>query len=62
MASSETHRQAAEEALTKARRNPVLSADQWVRAAQVHALLAIEQRLAQIVDRHDTRGDLSPSL
>ena len=62
MASSETHRQAAEEALSKARRNPVMSAEQWVRAAQVHALLAIEQRLAQIADRHGARADLSPSL
>ena len=62
MASSETHRQAAEDALSNARRNPVMSAEQWFRAAQVHALLAIEQRLAQIADRHGNRADLSPLL
>jgi hypothetical protein len=61
MASSETHRQSAEEALSNARRNPVLSAEQWIHTAQVHALLAIEQRLAQIADRHHDRADLIPS-
>jgi len=47
---SNTHRQAAEAALTEAHHNPVLSAEQWFRVAQVHALLAIEARLAQIVE------------
>ena len=51
---AETHREAAEAALMEARRNPVMSAEQWFRAAQVHALLALEARLAQIVD---SRGD-----
>jgi hypothetical protein len=32
-----------------------MSAEQWFRAAQVHALLAIEARLAQIVDSHGDR-------
>ncbi len=50
-----THREAAEAALVEARRNPVMSAEQWFRAAQVHALLAIEARLAQIVDSHSDR-------
>jgi hypothetical protein len=54
MSSSEYHRQAAEAALSEARRNPVLSADQWFRAAEIHVLLAIEARLAQFVgDRPD---------
>lgn len=44
------HRGAAEAAMDEAQRNPVLSAEQWIRAAEVHALLAIEARLAQIVD------------
>lgn len=46
----ETHRDAAEAALREARRNPVMSAEQWFRAAEVHALLAIEARLAQLID------------
>jgi hypothetical protein len=51
---SEVHRQAAEAALNEAGHNPVWSAEQWFRAAQVHALLAIEARLAQFVgDRPD---------
>jgi hypothetical protein len=58
MASSEAHRQAAEEALSHARRNPVMSTEQWFRAAQVHALLAIEARLEQIVGLHSDRPDL----
>ena len=47
MSSSESHAQAAEAALSEAKRNPVLSAEQWFRAAEIHALLAIEARLAQ---------------
>ena len=50
MSSSEyPHSLAAEAALNKAAGNPVLSAEQWFRAAEIHALLAIEARLAQIV-------------
>src|ERR1700730_5793066 len=52
---ADTHREAAEAALMEARRNPVMSAEQWFRAAQVHALLAIEARIAQIVDSHADR-------
>ena len=51
---SKMHREAAEAALDEAGRNPVWSADQWFRAAEIHALLAIEARLDQLVrDRPD---------
>jgi hypothetical protein len=50
---SETHREAAEAALIKAMRNPVMSVDQWFRAAQIHALLAIEARLARVVEQRN---------
>jgi hypothetical protein len=52
MTTAETHRQSAEAALEDAHRNPVMSADQSFRAAQIHALLAIDARLAQLVDDH----------
>lgn len=42
-------RAAAEHALGAAQRNPILSAEQACAVAQVHALLAIERRLAQLV-------------
>ena len=58
MSSSEMHQQAAEAALSEARRNPVWSADQWFRAAEIHALLAIQARLAQFVGQ---RPDLAVS-
>ena len=58
MALADTHREEAEAALSEARRNPVMSAEQWFRAAQVHALLAIDARLAQLVDCHADRPDL----
>ncbi len=41
-------RAAAEQALTDARVNPVLSGAQSSAVAQIHALLAIERRLAQL--------------
>jgi hypothetical protein len=50
MTSAQEHRQAAEAALGEARRNPVLSVEQWFRTAQIHALLAIDGRLAQLLD------------
>ena len=50
---SETHRDAAEAALLEAMRNPVMSADQWFRAAQIHTLLAIEAQLARVVEQSD---------
>ena len=43
------HRDCAEHSLTDAQRNPVLSAAELFSAAQVHALLAIEQRLEELV-------------
>jgi hypothetical protein len=43
------HRDAAEAALTNAQRNPVLSAEQSFTAAQVHALLAIDERLGELL-------------
>jgi len=48
--SAEEHRDAAQRALESAQRNPIMSADQFFAVAQVHALLAIEQRLARLVD------------
>jgi hypothetical protein len=56
MGSTPFHKGAAEAALDEAHRNPVLSAEQWIRAAEVHALLAIEARLAQLVDRVHLRA------
>ena len=41
-------RTAAEQALNTAHNNPVLSGEQSCAVAQVHALLAIEQRLSQL--------------
>ena len=49
MTSVSTHRECAEEALAHAQSNPVLSAEQSFTAAQVHALLAIEQTLRDLV-------------
>ena len=43
------HREAAEQALADAQRNPVLSAEQLFTAAQVHSLLAIEQVLRDLL-------------
>jgi hypothetical protein len=44
------HRDAAEAALASAQRNPVLSAEQSFTAAQVHVLLAIDERLGELLD------------
>ncbi len=41
-------RAAAERALEAAQRNPILSGEQACAVAQVHALLGIERRLAQL--------------
>jgi hypothetical protein len=49
------HREAAQQALTDAQRNPVMSADQSFAIAQVHALLAIERRLEELVADLRTR-------
>lgn len=51
------HREAAEEALANAQRNPIMSAAEHFAVAQVHALLAIEQRLGELVVQ---RGVLAP--
>jgi hypothetical protein len=50
------HREAAEQALTDAQRNPVMSAEQLFAVAQVHALLAIERRLEELVSDLRTRA------
>jgi len=42
-------RDVARQALAGAQRNPVMSADELFALAQVNALLAIEERLAEIV-------------
>ena len=51
------HRDSAEHSLVDAQRNPVLSAGESFASAQVHALLAIEQRLEELLVllRHDAR-------
>jgi hypothetical protein len=53
------HLEAAEQALADAQHNPILSADQSFQAAQVHALLAIEARLAELVASLGQRARLS---
>src|SRR5438876_315084 len=50
------HRDAAERSLADAQHNPVLSAEQSFTAATVHALLAIEQRLGELL------ADLQPRV
>jgi hypothetical protein len=61
MVLADRHRDVAEAALSGARRNPVMSTEQWFRTGEIHALLAIEARLAQIVDHHAARPDLVAS-
>ena len=48
---SERHRDAAIAALALAESNPVLSAEELFRSAEVHALLAIEGRLADLASQ-----------
>ncbi len=43
------HRDAAEVSLADAQRNPVMSAEQSFRAAHVHALLAIDERIGELL-------------
>jgi hypothetical protein len=50
------HRAAAEQALAEAQHNPVLSAEQSFTAAHVHALLAIEARLGELLDALGVRA------
>ena len=61
--SADTHRAAAEDTLAVAQGNPVMSAAESFLVAQVHALLAIEARLGELVDgrRADDPGDI-PTL
>jgi hypothetical protein len=46
----DAHRAASEDALLRAQVNPIMSANESFFAAQVHALLAIEARLAELAD------------
>lgn len=59
MVLTETHRHAGETTLLEGTRNPVMPAEQWFRAAEIHALLAIESRLGEIVER-DRLGRNAP--
>jgi hypothetical protein len=43
------HRDSAEQSLVDAQHNPVQSAEQLFAAAQVHAMLAIELRLGELL-------------
>jgi hypothetical protein len=43
------HRDCAQRSLVDAQRNPIQSAQELFAAAQVHALLAIEQRLEELL-------------
>ena len=45
------HREVAEQALADAQSNPIMSAEQSFAVAQVQVLLAIEQRLSELVDQ-----------
>ena len=56
VASAGEHRDAAVAALARAERNPVLSAEEQFRSAEVHALLAIEGRLAELARNVAARG------
>ncbi len=60
MSLAERHRQASEAALDAAQR-PVMSIEQAFRSAEVHALLAIEARLGQLLDARDARTDVFAS-
>ncbi len=53
------HREAAERALEGGQRNPIMSADQQFAIAQVHVLLAIEERLGELCARSRLH-DLAP--
>ncbi len=56
--SADLHRAAAEDALAVAQGNPVMSAGESFLVAQVHALLAIEARLGELIaDRRSEDTD-----
>jgi hypothetical protein len=46
---ADDHRRAAETALERAQRNPIMSTEQFFAVAQINALLAIERRLADFL-------------
>jgi hypothetical protein len=48
---ADAHRAAAEDALSRAQVNPVMSANESFLVAQVHALLAIEARLGELAEQ-----------
>jgi hypothetical protein len=50
---ADAHRAASEDALARAQVNPVMSASESFLVAQVHALLAIEARLGELVDARE---------
>jgi hypothetical protein len=52
-------RAASERALEAAQRNPILSGEQACAVAQVHALLAIERRLSELIAALVTPRDYS---
>jgi hypothetical protein len=54
--SESAHREAAAHALENAQSNPIMSAEQSFTVAQVHVLLAIEQRLGELVDQLRSRA------
>ena len=53
------HLHAAEQALADAQHNPILSSEQSFQAAQIHALLAIEARLTELVTSLEAGARLS---
>lgn len=57
------HREAAEHALAHAQLNPIMSAEQSFAVAQIQALLAIEQRLSELMGhlRARTTHEIVPS-
>lgn len=63
MSGADAHRAAAEDALAIAQGNPVMSAAESFLVAQVHALLAIEARLGELVDdRRSAEAEDTPTL
>jgi hypothetical protein len=55
------HRDAAEHALEHAQENPVMSAAESFLVAQVHALLAIEARLGELLGERANREPMTPT-
>jgi hypothetical protein len=55
------HRDSAEHSLVQAQRNPIQSAGELFSAAQVHALLAIEQKLDELLALLRSGARLEPA-